>query len=150
MPNIVNLDRVSKGYGAAGLLLSGVSEELLAPPVNVLRVALAPSGLAPRITNFEEWSGHLISRVRRQAALTGDPEMVALYEELSSYPNVSLEHVADNSAPFLLHRLELAGEELSFFSTVTTFGTATDITLAELSLEAFYPADERTKRALSA
>jgi hypothetical protein len=105
--------------------------------------------MAPRILNFAEWSGHLISRVRRQAALTGDPEMVALYEELSGYPGVSLEHVVDAAAPFLLHRLQLADKELSFFSTVTTFGTATDITLAELSLEAFYPVDERTKRALS-
>jgi transcriptional regulator with XRE-family HTH domain len=132
-----------------GLMTQGVAPELLEPPANVFRIALHPDGMAPRILNFEEWSSHLISRVRRQAALTGDPEMVALYEELSGYPGVSLEHVSDNSAPFLLHRLQLADEELSFFSTVTTFGTATDITLAELSLEAFYPADERTKRALS-
>jgi transcriptional regulator with XRE-family HTH domain len=133
-----------------GLMTQGVAPGLLEPPANVFRIALHPDGMAPRILNFEEWSGHLISRVRREAVLTGDPEMVALYEELSGYPGVSLEHVVDSSAPFLLHRLELAGEELSFFSTVTTFGTATDITLAELSLEAFYPADEKTKRALSA
>lgn len=132
-----------------GLMTQGVASELLEPPANVFRIALHPDGMAPRILNFEEWSSHLISRVRRQAALTGDPEMMALYEELSAYPGVSLEHVSDSAAPFLLHRLELAGEELSFFSTVTTFGTATDITLAELSLEAFYPADERTKRALT-
>jgi|SRR5437588_430973 len=133
-----------------GLMTQGVAPELLDPPANVFRIALHPDGMAPRILNFEEWSAHLISRVRRQAALTGDPEMARLYEELSGYPGVSLEHVADGSAPFLLHRLKLADEELSFFSTVTTFGTATDITLAELSLEAFYPADEETKRALSA
>jgi transcriptional regulator with XRE-family HTH domain len=131
------------------LMTQGVAPELLEPPANVFRIALHPDGMAPRILNFEEWSAHLISRVRRQAALTGDPEMTQLYEELSGYPGVSLEHVVDGSAPFLLHRLRLAGDELSFFSTVTTFGTATDITLAELSLEAFYPADERTKRALS-
>ena len=132
------------------LMTQGVVPELLEPPANVFRIALHPDGMAPRILNFEEWSAHLISRVRRQAALTGDPGMTQLYEELSGYPGVSLEHVVDGSAPFLLHRLKLADDELSFFSTVTTFGTATDITLAELSLEAFYPADERTKRALSA
>jgi len=107
-------------------------------------IALMTRGVAP-----EEWSGHVISRVRRQAALTGDQVMVELYEELSGYPGVSLDHVIDSSVPLVLHRLRLADEELSFFSTVTTFGTATDITLAELSLEAFYPADERTKRALT-
>jgi transcriptional regulator with XRE-family HTH domain len=132
------------------LMTQGVAPELLEPPANVFRIALHPDGMAPRILNFEEWSSHLISRVRRQAALTGDSEMTRLYEELSGYPGVSLEHVIEGSAPFLLHRLKLADDELSFFSTVTTFGTATDITLAELSLEAFYPADERTKRALSA
>jgi transcriptional regulator with XRE-family HTH domain len=131
------------------LMTRGVSPELLEPPANVFRIALHPDGMAPRILNFEEWSGHLISRIRRQAVLTGDPETVELYEELSGYPGVSLEHVVDNSAPYLMHRLKLAHEELSFFSTVTTFGTATDITLAELSLEAFYPADERTKRVLN-
>lgn len=131
------------------LMTQGVAPELLEAPANVFRIALHPDGMAPRILNFEEWSGHLISRVRRQAALTGDPEMFELYDELSSYPGVSLDHAVESSAPFLLHRLQLADQELSFFSTVTTFGTATDITLAELSLEAFYPADETTKRALS-
>ena len=131
------------------LMTRGVAPELLEPPANVFRIALHPEGMAPRILNFEEWSGHVISRVRRQAALTGDQVMVELYEELSGYPGVSLDHVIDSSVPLVLHRLRLADEELSFFSTVTTFGTATDITLAELSLEAFYPADERTKRALT-
>lgn len=132
-----------------GFMTEGVAPELLEPPANVFRIALHPDGMAPRILNFEEWSGHLLSRVRRQAALTGDSEMVALYEELSSYPDVSVDHVVDSSMPLLLHRLKLANQELSFFSTVTTFGTATDVTLSELSLEAFYPADERTKRVLS-
>lgn len=131
------------------LLTRGVAPELLEAPANVFRIALHPDGMAPRILNFDEWSGHLISRVRRQAALTGDPEMIELYEELSSYPGVSLEHIVDTAAPLLLHRLQLADQELSFFSTVTTFGTATDVTLSELSLEAFYPADDATKRTLT-
>jgi transcriptional regulator with XRE-family HTH domain len=141
-------DLVAANDGIA-LMTQGVAPELLEPPANVFRIALHPDGMAPRILNFEEWSGHLISRVRRQAALTGDPVMLELCEELCGYPGVSLEHVVDTSAPWLMHRLQLGDQELSFFSTVTTFGTATDITLAELSLEAFYPADERTKRALS-
>ncbi len=131
-------------------LTEGVAPELLEPPANVFRIALHPDGMASRILNFAEWSGHIISRVRRQAALTGDPELQRLYNELSAYPGVSLNSIVDSSEPLLMHRLRLRDEDLSFFSTVTTFGTATDITLAELSVEAFYPADERTKRALSA
>jgi transcriptional regulator with XRE-family HTH domain len=130
-------------------LTEGVASELLEPPANAFRIALHPDGMAPRILNFAEWSGHIISRVRRQTALTGDPELQQLYDELIRYPGVSVDRLIDTSEPVLMHRLRLEDEELSFFSTVTTFGTATDITLAELSLEAFYPADEATKRALS-
>jgi transcriptional regulator with XRE-family HTH domain len=129
-------------------LTEGVAPELLAPPANVFRIALHPEGIAPRILNFAEWSGALIARVSRQAALTGDPELQELFEELSQYPGVSAERHIDGSQPLLMHRLRLAGEDLSFFSTVTTFGTAVDVTLAELTLEAFYPADAKTKEFL--
>jgi transcriptional regulator with XRE-family HTH domain len=129
-------------------LTEGVAPQLLEPPANVFRIALHPDGMAPRILNFAEWSGYLISQVRRQAALTGDPQLQELFEELSQYPGVSAERHIDGSEPVLMHRLRLADEELSLFSTVTTFGAATDITLAELTLEAFYPADEKTKRFL--
>jgi transcriptional regulator with XRE-family HTH domain len=131
-------------------LTEGVAPELLEAPANAFRIALHPAGMAPRILNFPEWSGHLISRVRRQAALSGDPELQQLYDELSRYPGVSTDRIVDPSVPVLMHRLRLEDAELSFFSTVTTFGTATDVTLAELSLEAFYPADEATRRALTA
>jgi transcriptional regulator with XRE-family HTH domain len=129
-------------------LTDGVSPALLEPPANVFRIALHPDGMAPRILNFAEWSGYIIARVGRQADLTADPVLQELYDELSGYPGVSSERHINGSEPVLMHRLRLADQELSFFSTVTTFGTATDVTLAELTLEAFYPADARTKEFL--
>lgn len=137
------------GNEGIGRLTAGVAPELLEPPANVFRIALHPDGMAPRILNFAEWSGYILSRVRRQLTLTGDPELQALYDEFGEYPGVSLERVVDSSNPLLMHRLRLADEDLSFFSTVTTFGTATDVTLAELTVEAFYPADETTRHLLS-
>src|SRR5262245_55809942 len=73
---------------AINLLLTGVSDALLTPPVNVLRVALHPDGLAPRIANFEEWSGHLLSRLGREVTATGDPRLAALHDELRALPGV--------------------------------------------------------------
>lgn len=132
-----------------GILTEGVAPELLEPPANVFRIALHPDGMAPRILNFEEWSGQIIARVRRQAVVTGDAEIERLHEELRSYPGVASQPTADPAHPVLLHRLLLADSPISFFSTVATFGTATDVTLSELTLEAFYPADEETKRFLT-
>jgi transcriptional regulator with XRE-family HTH domain len=138
---------------AIGLLLDGVAAELLAPPVNVLRVALHPDGLAPRILNFEEWSGHLLSRLGREVTATGDPTLAALYDELSALPGVSgreLHVPQGEGASRLMVTLRMKGPagDLSFFSTVATFGTAVDITLAELSIESFFPADPETATAL--
>ena len=127
------------------LLTEGVAPALLESPANVFRIALHPEGMAPRILNFAEWSGYVMARVSRQAALTGDPELKELYDELAGYPGVGTERHLNGSEPLLMHRLRLADEDLSFFSTVTMFGTATDITLAELTLEAFYPADAETR-----
>jgi transcriptional regulator with XRE-family HTH domain len=133
-------------------LLEGVAEELLAPPVNVLRVSLHPNGIAPRIVNFPEWSAHLLHRLRRQFVLTRDPAVGELYDELRSYPGVANEepHVEAEDAGALAvpFRLRAGDGELSFLSTVTTFGTAIDITLAELTIEAFLPADDATAAAL--
>ena len=133
-------------------LMAGVSEELLAPPVNVLRLSLHPDGLASRIVNFSEWSAHLSHRLRRQFVLTRDAAVGELYEELRGYPGVAddeahaeSEHAGALAVPLRI----LAGErELAFLSTVTTFGTAVDITLAELSIEAFLPADDATAAVL--
>jgi transcriptional regulator with XRE-family HTH domain len=140
---------------AIGVFTDGVAGHLLEPPANVFRIALHPEGMAPRIANLAEWSGAVMSLIRRNAAVTGDPRMRELYEELAGYPGVERTAPAEEGGyvePMLFHRFRLVGgeHELSLFSTVTTFGTASDITLAELSIEAFYPADERTREALSA
>ena len=132
----------------AGMLLEGVSEELVSPPANALRITLHPDGLAPRILNFEEWSSHLLTRLRRQALLSQDPALAELERELLSYPGV--EQSSGIAEPeemlFVPMRLRLPNDTvLSLFSTVATFGTALDITLEELSIEAFFPADEATK-----
>lgn len=134
---------------AIGLLISGVPQSLLAPPVNVLRVSLHPDGLAPRIANFEEWSGHLLSRLGREVTATGDPTLASLYDELRAYPGVSEhEHAVprgDGASRLMVTlRLKTPVGDLAFFSTVATFGTAVDITLAELSIESFFPADTVT------
>jgi transcriptional regulator with XRE-family HTH domain len=140
---------------ALDLLLHGVAAELLAPPVNVLRVALHPAGLAPHITNFEEWSGHLLSRLGREITATGDPALASLYDELAALPGVSarephVPHGAGASRLMVTLRLKTPFGGLAFFSTVATFGTAVDITLAELSIESFFPADAHTATALRA
>ncbi len=134
---------------ALGVLLGGVDPELLEPPANGMRVALHPKGMAPRTLNFPEWSAHLLQRVRREAHITGDPELVSLYEELVAYPGVETPAAHGEIQPgdivLPLKLLDLDGtSELAFFSTLSTFGTAADITLAELAIEAFYPANAHT------
>jgi transcriptional regulator with XRE-family HTH domain len=135
------------GNDALGLLIEGVDPELLEPPANALRVTLHPRGMAPQIINLAEWSAHLLHRLRREAAITGDPELERLYDELSVYPGVSTDvgHEDTTGADVVLPmRMRDGDDELAFFGTISTFGTAVDITLAELSIEAFYPANART------
>lgn len=132
---------------ALGVLIEGVAPELLAPPANALRVTLHPQGMAPRIINLEEWSAHLLQRLQRQTSITGDPALSELHAELAGYPGVSLEAPRDEvlgTEIVLPLRLREENHELAFFSTVSTFGTAVDITLSELAVEAFYPANART------
>lgn len=134
------------------VLVDGVDPELLEPPLNVLRVSLHPKGIAPRIRNLAEVSAHLITRLRRQVFLTGDQEASDLYDELTAYPGVSTDLVTSEiegpSAVVLPLRYEVRGRELSLFSTIATFGTAVDITLAELMIESFFPADPATAATL--
>jgi transcriptional regulator with XRE-family HTH domain len=141
---------------ALDMLLEGVAPELLEPPANAMRVALHPDGMAPRTLNLAEWSAHLLHRVRRELQITGDARLAELYDELTSYPGVveapphSDRHPVAIVLPLRLRELA-GGGELAFFSTLSTFGTAVDVTLAELAIEAFYPADARTAmRLLSA
>jgi transcriptional regulator with XRE-family HTH domain len=137
--------------GPAQLLLEGVSAELISPPANALRITLHPDGMAPRILNFNEWSGHLLTRLHRQALLSQDPALAELERELLGYPGV--ERSSGIAEPeemlFVPLRLRLLDDTvLSLFSTVATFGTALDVTLEELSIESFFPADDATQRYL--
>lgn len=134
---------------ALDLLLDGVSPGLLEPPANAMRVALHPQGIAPRTLNLAEWSSHLLHRVRREAQITGDPKLADLYDELSRYPDVNITPLQPDVQPadilLPLRLLDTDGaSQLAFFSTLSTFGTAADITLSELAIEAFYPANAPT------
>jgi hypothetical protein len=127
------------------VLTEGVAPKLLEPPANALRVTLHPDGMAPRIVNLAEWSSHLLHQVRRQAAITGDPELERLHEELAGFPGVSVEAPREDGAEILPPlRIRGCDAEPAFFSTISTFGTPTDITLSELAIEAFYPANAHT------
>lgn len=155
-------------------LTEGVAPELLAEPVNVLRVALHPDGLAPRIVNLAEWRTHLLERLDRQIAATSDRALVALRDELNGYQvpvSGNGDHAAGGpgddahgddahgdgaEAPAVTAAAKLASDivvclrlqagdaELAFFSTIATFGTAVDVTTSELAIESFFPADGAT------
>lgn len=132
-------------------LMKAADPSLLQAPVNVLRLSLHPQGLAPQIANLAQWRSHLFDRLRQQIHVTGDAQLAALLEELRGYP------VPENG------RAQLAGEHpgvvmpfqfrtpagiLSFISTTTIFGSPVDVTLQELAMETFFPADEFTAAAL--
>lgn len=131
----------------AALMLDGVAPHLLSRP-NALRISLHPEGMAPRIRNLAEWRHHLISRLRREVTVSGSAELADLLAEVEDYPG-GMEPVRDLGG--VVVPLELTGPDgtaLTFLSTVTTFGTALDLTAAELSIEAFLPADETTAAAV--
>ncbi len=139
----------------AARLLRGVSTDLREPVLNVVRVSLHPQGLAPMIINLGEWRRHVLSRLRRQVVDSADPLLCALLQELLTYPSLSGEDVPggyDSPAPDVLVLLRLRSPlgELALFSTITVFGTPVDITLSELALESFYPADAETGERLRA
>ena len=135
---------------AVPLLIAGSAEHLLEPPVNVLRLSLHPEGMAPRIVNLGEWRAHLLDRLGRQAVVSGDPALFALHDELAGYPGGTPGHAPDLEAGAIAVplRLRVDDDDLAFISTATTFGTATDVTVSELAIESFFPADEITARAL--
>jgi transcriptional regulator with XRE-family HTH domain len=122
--------------------------ELLKPPVNVLRLSLHPGGMAPRIVNLPQWRAHLLARLDRQAEATGDQRLAALRDELAAYPGgESARPPATDVVVPLRYR---AGDtELSFLSLTAVVGTPLDITVSELAIESFYPADEATAAALN-
>ncbi len=133
-------------------LLQGVDPSLLRPPANVLRISLHPLGLAPMIVNLGQWRHHLLERLRQQVQATGDATLAALLEELRAYPVPADAHdtrlegeLLGVAMPF---RFRTALGVLSFISTTTVFGTPVDVTLQELALETFFPADADTAAAL--
>ena len=135
-------------------LMAGVDPDLLEPPMNVLRLTLHPRGLAPRIANLHEWRAHLLERLRREVELTADQRLADLLTELKAYPipggqppRKALDEYGGVAIPF---RIKTAAGTLSFISTTTVFGTPVDVTLSELTLETFFPADAETAQALRA
>jgi transcriptional regulator with XRE-family HTH domain len=131
-------------------LLAGVAPHLLEPPVNVLRLSLHPEGVASRIGDLPEWRSHVFRRLEEQIEASGDPLLVALLEELRAYPGGTAQGAgATEVAVPLKLRLE-SGAVLSFLGMTTVFGTPIDITLSELAIEAFLPADAATAAALAA
>jgi transcriptional regulator with XRE-family HTH domain len=139
-------EMVAANSGIA-LLTEGVAPELLQPPVNVMRVALHPAGMARQIVNFGEFRAHMLERLRHQVTVTGDQALKALYDEVAEYPGPSGRHGIDPGI-FVPLVVRSGTRELRFFSTLATFGTAVDITVAELAIESFFPADAATADAL--
>jgi transcriptional regulator with XRE-family HTH domain len=125
-----------------------ISPELLEPPLNVIRASLHPRGLSRYIVNFDEYAAHVIERLNRQLATTADPGLEALLVEVMAYPDVARaigDAVLPPPAAVLPMHFRLDdGTELRFFSTMTVFGSPLDVTIAELAIESFFPADEAT------
>jgi transcriptional regulator with XRE-family HTH domain len=129
---------------AVPVLMQGASPALLEPPVNVLRLSLHPEGMASRIVNLAEWRAHLLHRLSHDIESTGDPALIALRDELATYPSPPPLTRPDTRAILVPLRMRVQGTVLSLFSTTTVFGTPRDVTLAELAIESFYPADAPT------
>jgi transcriptional regulator with XRE-family HTH domain len=130
------------------MLLAGVPEHLLVPPLNAMRLILHPEGVAPRIRNLGEWRGHLLEQMERQIALDRSPALRSLYEEVAAYPvrdeGVPAAHGATHPYFALPMQVEHDGRVLSFVSSISTFNTPMDVTVAELAIETFLPADRAT------
>lgn len=147
--NVVAMNR------AVPLFLQGITEPtLLQAPVNVLRISLHPEGLAPRIDNLLQWRAHLFERLGQQIQASADPHLVALLEELRAYPlpagaiDTALD--GEHLGVVMPFRMRTPAGVLSFISTLTIFGTAHDVTLQELMIESFFPADDLTTQVLRA
>ena len=139
---------------AIGVLTQGVARSLMEGEVNVLRLSLHPNGLAKRIINFRQWRSHILSRLGRDIEISGDPQLVGLLEELKSYPipthAASGPSTSAHAHPIAIP-LVIASDEgpLEFLSTTTVFGTAVDVTLADIVIESFFPANPQTTGAMA-
>ncbi|WP_254811357.1 helix-turn-helix domain-containing protein [Streptomyces cavourensis] len=152
-------DVVAANRGIA-LLMEGIAEELLVPPLNAMRITLHPAGLAPRILNLPEWRADLLAQMERQIALVRSPELRMLYEEVSAYPvqdrgagdggkggvGTGIEERGRGRTPSFALPLVIGheGRVLSFIASIATFNTPMDVTVAELAIETFLPADRET------
>jgi len=136
--------------GAVPLLTAGAAPALLEPPANVLRLSLHPDGIAPRIVNLAEWRAHLLDRLNREIQATASPALITLRDELTAYPCPPPASRPATQAILVPLRLRAHGTVLSLFSTTTVFGTPRDVTLSELAIESFYPADAPTAEFLRA
>ncbi|MFH0515812.1 helix-turn-helix domain-containing protein [Streptomyces sp. M41] len=135
------------------MLLDGIPEHLLTPPLNAMRLTLHPQGLAPRIRNLREWRGHLLAQMDRQIALRRSEPLRRLYEEVAAYPvPPEAAGAAEPAEPVpyfaLPMQIEHEGRVLSFISSISTFNTPMDVTVAELAIETLLPADPATVKYL--
>lgn len=145
--------RLLSANKAVGVLTAGVDPSLLEGEVNVLRLSLHPGGLVRRIANAAEWRSHILSRLLHDIEISADPQLVALFEELKSYPLPSGTSAARGATaversiavPLIVHSDE---GQLEFLSTTTVFGTAIDVTLADIVIESFFPANHQTALAM--
>lgn len=139
---------------SVALIIEGCAPQLLEPPINVLRLSLHPDGMATRIVNLAQWRAHLLEQLRRRVEVTGDPKLTELEEELRDYPDGS--HASEPATSVRLDTVVLplrlchSSGELSFFSITAAVGTAADVTVEELMIESFYPADLATSQRLRA
>lgn len=135
---------------AVGALMAGAAPHLLQPPVNVLRLSLHPEGLASRIANLADWKRHILDRLRHQINQSGDPVLEELMEELRSYPAPAskLPATANSSLIAVPMIFDSPAGQLRCISTITVFGTPVEVTLSELAIESFFPADGETAERL--
>jgi transcriptional regulator with XRE-family HTH domain len=139
---------------AASRMMAGLPDHLLQPPVNIFRASLHPDGMAALTMNFAEWGTYLLSQLRKLALSSGDASLAELEREVLAYPNVVELTATDGMCTpeetnlLIPCRLRVGGVDLSLFTTLTTFGTPRDITLDELAVELFFPADDETEAVL--
>lgn len=134
---------------AAGVFMHGVNPAVLGPPINVLRVCLHPDGMAPRIRNLGAMAHHVLSNLHRQIDMLGDPDLLALADELHGYvAHLDVEPAHDDHGLAVSMELEWGDTTLKFVNLIATFGSAVDATSTELMIETFLPADDATADAL--